>query len=44
MEDSNKKKKKTKKDKKLEVHDMYFYAPKFIFSVPKAKENKSGEY
>jgi len=37
------KKEKKKKDKKLEVHDGYFYAPKFIFSVPKAKENKKGE-
>lgn len=42
MEDL-KEKEKNKKDKKLKVHDVYFYAPKFIFSIPKAKENKKGE-
>ena len=32
------KEKKEGKDKKLEVNDSYFYAPKFVFEIPKKKK------
>jgi hypothetical protein len=46
MSDINKKKKKEKKtgeDKKLEVNDGYFVAPKFIFNIPKTNGAEEGK-